>query len=158
MLIQVLGAALAVIAFAIIYSVPKKYLLYCGIAGGGGWVVYLLFVEFLDTVFLSAFVSALVVSLLSHVFARVEKAPVTLFLIAGILPLVPGIGMYRIIYYLITGDTVQTSYYLRYTLEFAGAIAIAIFIMDTVFKLIPRKYANKRRMFRKNRNSIKTKG
>ena len=37
----------------------------------------------------ACFLSALVISLLAHIFARIFKAPVTVFLIAGILPTVP---------------------------------------------------------------------
>lgn len=78
------------------------------------------------------------ITLISHTFARIFKAPVTVFLIAGILPTVPGAGMYRIVYYIIQGDRAMSSYYLTNTLELAGVIAIAIFIMDTLFRLFQK--------------------
>lgn len=95
----------------------------CSASSGGADVV------------LSSFFSALAIALTSHTFARVFKAPVTIFLIAGILPTVPGAGMYRIVYYIIANDSAKSSYYLIQTLEIAGVIALAIFIMDTVFKV-----------------------
>ena len=85
-------------------------------------------------VVLASFLSALAIAFVSHVFARVFKAPVTVFLIAGILPTVPGAGMYRIVYYIIENDREMCSYYLIQTLEIAGMIALAIFIMDTIFR------------------------
>ena len=58
------------------------------------------------------------------------KAPVTVFLIAGILPSVPGAGIYRTVYYLIQGDQTLSTHYLISTLHTAGAIALAIFIWN----------------------------
>lgn len=139
MLIQVMGAFFAVLAFAIIFNVPKKFLFYCGIAGAGGWFIYLLLSESLKGGFSAVFVAAMLAALLSHVFARIFKAPVTIFLIPGILPLVPGVGMYRIVYYMIIGEGSMSSHYFNYTLQSAGAIAIAIFVMDTFFKIFQKK-------------------
>ena len=88
----------------------------------------------------ASFLSALVISLLAHTFARIFKAPVTVFLIPGILPTVPGAGMYRTVYYIITDNRAQSSYYLMQTLEIAGVIALAIFIVDSLFRIRLRKY------------------
>lgn len=53
----------------------------------------------------SGIFSSLAAALLSQVFARVLKAPVTIFLVAGILPTVPGASIYRSVYFLIQGQT-----------------------------------------------------
>ena len=84
----------------------------------------------------SSFLSVLAIAFLAHLFARIFKEPVTVFLIAGILPTVPGAGMYRTAYYLIQNDSEKSGYYLLQTLEIAGVIALAIFIMDTLFKIV----------------------
>ena len=106
-----------------------------GAAGAGGAGVYICCLQLgLGTVF-ATFLSALVIALLAHTFARIFKAPVTVFLIAGILPTVPGAGMYRIVYYMILNDKSQTAYYLLQTLEIAGVIALAVFIVDALFRL-----------------------
>ncbi len=135
MIIQVFGAFGAVVTLAIMFSVPKKYLLYSGAAGSAGWLVYLLCMKVADNVTASMFFATVFVALCSHIFARIKKAPVTLFLIAGILPLVPGVGMYRIVYYLLLSDTAQAGFYFFFTLKVAGVISLAIFLVDTCFKL-----------------------
>lgn len=135
----VLGCFAAVSAFAIILETPRKYVLHDGIVGGIGGFVYLLSVNMGQDVVLASFLSALAIALMSHTFARIFKAPVTIFLIAGILPTVPGAGMYRIVYYLIANDNARSSYYLIQTLEVAGVIALAIFIMDSIFKVRIKK-------------------
>lgn len=135
MIIQVLGALIGVIGFSVISGVPKKFLFHCSISGAAGWFVYLVSKSINEDEVLSMFLAALVVSLLSHIFARACKAPVTIFLIPGILPLVPGIGMVRSVYYNIVHNSTLTAYNLSLTLQTAGAIAIAILIMDTCFRM-----------------------
>lgn len=134
MIIKVIGAFLAILSFAILLETPKKYLGYAGIVGAVGWFVYLLALEGGANDVFATFLSAAAIALVSHVFARVFKTPVTVFLVAGILPTVPGAGMYRIVYYFIQNDTAMASYHLTITLELAGAIAIALFIVDAVFR------------------------
>ena len=56
-------------------------------------------------------------------------------LIAGILPTVPGAGMYRTVYYILLNNRANASYYLIQTLEIAGVIALAIFIVDALFRI-----------------------
>ncbi len=138
MVIQVIGSFIAVVSFAIIIGVPRKFLTYAGFVGAVGWLVYLLLLEAGLTPVAVMFYAALVVALISHSFARIMKTPVTLFLIAGILPLVPGVGMYRIVYNLITNNNSLAGYYFNQTIQIAGMIALAIFIMDTVFRLVQK--------------------
>lgn len=137
-MIEVLGAFIAVFWFSVLLETPPKYLIYAGCVGAIGWVAYLAAQGRGAGPVGATFVSALTIALLSHTFARILKAPVTLFLIAGILPTVPGAGMYRIVYYMIAGDRSMSSYYLSETLEIAGGIALAIFIMDTCFRVLQK--------------------
>ena len=62
----------------------------------------------------------------------------TVFLVAGILPTVPGAGMYRIVYYFIQNDMDMAANYLALTLELAGAIAIGIFLVDAMFRVFQK--------------------
>lgn len=137
-LIQVIGSFIAVISFAIIIGVPRKFLARAGFVGAVGWLVYLLLLRAKISPVAVMFFSSLVVALISQSFARLMKTPVTLFLIAGILPLVPGVGMYRIVYNLITNNNSLAGYYFNQTIQFAGMIALAIFIMDTIFRLFQK--------------------
>jgi len=134
-LLQVLSAFVGVIAVAITVQVPKKNLLLAGLTGAVGWAVELL----LENTIMSAFLAALTVAVLAQIFARLSKAPVTVYLVTGIFPLVPGVGMYRTVYYLLQSNREQTSYYLSYTLQVAGMIALAIFVVDSFFKKLYKK-------------------
>ncbi len=139
MMIQTIGAFIGVVAVAVTFGVPRKFLVYSGLAGAVGWLVYLLLKKADWSEVISMFFAAMMVSLISHSFARILKAPVTLFLIPGIIPLVPGVAMYRIVYHLITNNSGLVNYYFREAILIAGMIALAIFIMDTIFRIFQKK-------------------
>lgn len=136
MIIKVIGAFLAILSFAIMLETPKKYIVFAGIVGAVGWFVFLFAGNLGANDVLATFLSALTIAFISHVFARIFKMPVTGFLIAGILPTVPGAGMYHIGYYLFQKDMDMMAYYMTSTLQVAGVIAAAIFIVDAVFRVI----------------------
>lgn len=127
------------LGFSYILEVPKKLLIHTSMIGAVGWLVYLAAIYFGNTTVMASFWSAMVISLLSHISARILKSPVTVFLIGGILPLVPGAGMYRTAYSMIMETSADVYRNLQETLLIAGNIAIAIFIMDSVFRLLQKK-------------------
>ena len=136
---QVVSAFVGVVAVAVTFQVPKKNLVLAGLTGAGGWMVELILEEILQGSIFAAFFAAFLVAILAQIFARVSKAPVTLYLVTGILPLVPGVGMYLTVYYLLQSNRELTSYYLSYTLQIAGMIALAIFAVDSFFKMLYKK-------------------
>ncbi|MFQ9394589.1 MAG: threonine/serine exporter family protein [Lachnospiraceae bacterium] len=93
MIVQVISAFFAILAFSVVNNVPKKFLLYCGLEGSVGWFVYLIFLPAQGAV-MANFFGSLALAIMAHVFARVFKAPVTVFLIPGLLILVPGAGLF----------------------------------------------------------------
>ena len=137
--LQVVSAFIGVVAVAVLFQVPKKHLVLAGVTGASGWFVELVMEEMLKSAVFSSFLAALLVALLAQIFARVSKAPVTLYLVTGILPLVPGVGMYRTVYYLLQSNRELTAYYFSYTLQVAGMIALAIFVVDSFFKRLYQK-------------------
>ena len=133
-LLQSMAAFLAIFGFAIILDEPKQFLFYAGSAGGVGWFAYLMTLEAKQSVIMAAFLSSFFAAILSHLFARKLKAPVTIFLVAGILPAVPGASIYRCVSYLIQRKTMLSTYHLIQTIQIAGAMALAIFIVDSLFR------------------------
>ena len=133
MIMQLISVFIGVVGFGIILEVPKKYLVYSGIAGTVGWAAYLL----AHTIFPagSVFFSSFCIALLSQIFARTLKCPVTVFLIPGIYPSVPGAGIYRTVYYIILGENALAGSYFLDTLTTAGMIALGIYIVDIFFKM-----------------------
>ena len=66
MVIKVVGAFVAIAAFAILLETPKRYLKYAGIVGAIGWFIYLLSQELGMTDVFATFLSAMAISIVSH--------------------------------------------------------------------------------------------
>lgn len=135
MIFQVISAILAVYFFTMLLEIPKRYAVLASAAGGVNWWVYLVVMEETNSSMTAAFFASLAVAFLSQIFARIQKTPVNVFLVAGILPTVPGAAIYRSVYYFIHNNSNQCTYHLLQTLQIAGAIAMAIFITDSLFRM-----------------------
>ena len=112
MIQEILAAMVGTIAFSLLFGVPRKYYAYCGLIGGAGCGVYSA-AGLLWAPAQSALAATIVVILLSRLAAVKERCPVTIFLISGIFPLVPGAGVYWTVYYMVTDQlylAVQTGY------------------------------------------------
>ena len=94
-LVQMLAAALGTIGFAVLFGVPKRILLHGGFIGGMGWLLYILLVEFttLD-IFFTTLLATMLTVLMSRFAAVKERCPASVLVTCGILPLVPGAGIY----------------------------------------------------------------
>lgn len=132
-LMQLLGAFTAILGLSVIVSVPKKYLWLTGLIGAWGWGIFLASEHLWESMYLSNFIAAAAIGLAAQISARIFKLPVTTFTIPGIMTLVPGSGMYNIVYYLIIGDASLSQKYVIETLLNAGSIAVGIFLMGTLF-------------------------
>ena len=130
-LIEIIIAILATSAFLILYNAPKKQWLAGGLIGGISWLAYRLCC-FKTTTVISAFIATLIITFLARAFAVVRKAPVTVFLIAGIFPLVPGVGIYYTAYYFIMSDFALAGVKGVDTLKTALAIALGIICMLSI--------------------------
>ena len=93
LLISVAAAVGGTVSFSLLFGVPTKYYPYCGLIGGAGWAVYPILIQS-STAPGAALFATIVVILLSRLFAVRERCPVTIFLISGLFPLVPGAGVY----------------------------------------------------------------
>ena len=101
--LNLLLASTGSLAFAILYNVPRKFYLCAAFTGMAGWFCYYLIVPFTDTA-VASFFGAVGVVLVSRIFAVWKKCPITVFLISGIFPLVPGAGVYYTMYYLLSNE------------------------------------------------------
>ena len=128
---------LAALFFGVIFDVPKRLYHTTGIVGACGWIVYTIFYDTLEfhTIY-SNFFGGLALGLLSHVMARYKKEPVILFMVPGIIPLVPGGLAFDATKNLIL---IQFSKAINTMLEvtlIAGAIALGLLFADQISKLI----------------------
>ena len=135
-MIKIISAFFAVYMFTMPLNIPRKFTLYCASLGGICWWIYSWSMEYSGSTMTGYFLASVTIAVLSHILARVKKAPVTIFLIAGILPLVPGAQIYYCIFNLLKNNFALSNAYLIEALQMAGSIAMAIFITDSIFRLV----------------------
>ena len=125
-ILEFVVATFATISFAILFNAPRKEVVCCGLTGALGWVVYYSMTQHEINSVLASLVATLCLTILSRAFAVIRKSPVTVYLLPGIFPLVPGAGIYYTAYYLFIGNTEMSGFKGLETLEIAGAIVFGI--------------------------------
>lgn len=131
-LLRSVAAGLGTIAFAMLYSVRQHFYFDLGLLGGTTWFFYLLLSKFTGNPVMSIFIPGLIVAFASKALAIKRKSPATIFLATSIFPLLPGLGFYQSIYFMMTGSLQLAEGYLRSTLLTAFTITIAIAISQQV--------------------------
>ena len=134
----VLATFVGILGFCPVFSCPYKFIIICCSEASVCWAVYLLCVGCGLSSVWASFFGAMFVYLSSQILARKLKAPVIIFLVMGVLPLVPGYGIYKVAYDMFTGGDVGAS--LTNALLLAGAVALAVMVMDTMVDLSIRIY------------------
>ncbi len=95
MVVQLVSAFIGTMAFAVLFGVPRRYYLDCGFCGMVGWLLYLILVRHTGlSVPIVVFFATALVAFTAMVQAIVRKCPITVYLICGIFPLVPGAGIF----------------------------------------------------------------
>lgn len=123
---QLFLAGVGTLSFAILFACPRRNLPYCALVGAVGWFVYELLTMFgLDSA-AASLLAVIPLTLLTRIFAIVLKTPVTIFLLSGIFPLVPGAGIYYTAYYFIQGNNALALSNGISTFKIAVALAIGI--------------------------------
>lgn len=141
-------AAIASVAFAVLFRVNRRHLLWAGLGSIITFAIYYLLEE---NLFLAAIISAVFTALYSEISARVHKAPTLVFLITGIIPTVPGKYLYQTMRYLLEQNAALALSNFLDTMKIAlgiaaGVVGVAIgwsVISDWV-KKIYRKIKEKR--------------
>ena len=138
--IQLPAAFIGTVGFSALFGAPRRYYVDCGLVGMLGWAVYLLTAD-LGLVG-AAFLGALTVAAVSSVLAVVRKCPTTVFLICGIIPLVPGGGIFWTAYYLVS-DQLRLAATTGFTaLKVTIAIAGGIILVGALAGRINRRMMN----------------
>lgn len=130
-ILAIVESFLATLAYAVLFNVPKQYYTTCGITGMAGWLLYLAMCQ-VTTVALASFVGTLVVVLISRIFTVRKKCPITIFLVSGIIPLVPGAGIYYTAYYLVTGQMSLAAVKGLEAVKIAFAIVLGIIFVVSI--------------------------
>jgi uncharacterized membrane protein YjjB (DUF3815 family) len=128
----------ATIGFSVLFKTPRDSLLKTGIIGALAWIINIFITNVFASPVLGMFCGALTVGIIGEVLAIYSKKPATVFIIPGIITLVPGAGMYYTILALIKKSFYEAMKIGTETIFIAAAIAIGLIISSTLSRSIKR--------------------
>ena len=138
MFIEVISAFLVSLSFGFLFNIKGKYLVLSGIGGSVGWFVYKLALMFGYSESFSMFLCSVAFSCYSEICARKFQTPVTLLSVCALIPVVPGYGVYKSMYAFLIGDYINAIDYSTNTLYNAGALALGVILISSLFKLFKK--------------------
>ncbi|MFQ9871945.1 MAG: threonine/serine exporter family protein [Oscillospiraceae bacterium] len=136
LVLQCLWAFLGSLGFGIFFNIRGKNLWFAALAGLVGWVAYLVSAGILPGAVPQSFWAGTAISLYSECMAVRRKCPVTVFLVAAMIPLVPGSTIYYTMEALLLGDMRRFVQMGLSTFEVAGAIAMGILSVSFLVRLL----------------------
>ena len=134
------------IAYAVMFQVPKRFYIGCGITGATGWMVYKFFSLYCSAA-TASFLGTICTVLVARMLTVRLKCPITIFLISGIITLVPGAGIYFTAYYLVTNQLAMAAAKGLEAVKVAFAIVLGIVCIVSIPREVFQKdYWEKRKL------------
>ena len=156
--IQICAVFIGCVAFSIVYKAKPSRLIFCGLGASLTWLVYALLDLKTDNLLLISIGAAAFATLFAETFARITKAPATIYLIPCILPLVPGGSLYYTTSALVNGQEEQFSMFGQRTLYTSLGISVGIIVVSIcVFYFKQWRAYQKELIFRKRKKEPKSK-
>lgn len=135
---QIVLSFITSIAPAVVFNTSRRNLVWAGLSGVIGWIIYIFLFERTGDVILSVFAGALGIGIYSETMARFLKTPATVYTLPGIFPIVPGVPAYNTIEYIVKQDILNAVTTGLQTLGSSCAIAFGIMLASAVFRFYSR--------------------
>lgn len=136
---QFIFAFLSTVGFAVFFNIPKDSVLMSSLSGAIGWIVNIILKQIFPSPISGAFLAAITVGLLGEFMAKHFKKPATIFIIPGIVPLVPGAGMYYTMLAIINKDFISAANFGTESIFIALSISIGIIIPSSFIRAIAKQ-------------------
>ena len=139
MMVQILSGFLGSFAFAFLYNIRGKKLLFAGLGSLIAVGSYVLLAELIESTAICYFIVAAVISVYAEIMARVLKSPTTTFIPLALIPLVPGSALYYTMAYVFDSDWNSFLEKAIYTMSLTVALALGIVLISAITKMIHKE-------------------
>lgn len=134
-MMEIIGSFLGALGFGIMYNLSDDLLILAGINGAVSSAMYKLSAGLGLNEFASMTLASLASMIMSSWLASRKKVPALTFSTCGLIPLVPGRGIFHAFYYWMINSS-QASFWARLTLFQGAGIAFGCFIASGIVQLI----------------------
>ena len=145
-LIKIIAGTIATFGFAILFRLKPSHWPFAMLDGLFACICYFAFTELFGGNFLPNLLAAFVASVFAEVFARICKAPSTVFIMPGCIALVPGGTLYYAMSNLLSENRESALEYFLVTLTVGIAIGggiIAASLLRVTIQAISNKFKKK---------------
>lgn len=133
LLISLIGAYVGCFGFCYLLQLRGKPMFLAPLGSMLAWGIYRLFGS--SGEIFSCFVSSILTAAYCEIMARYCRCPATGFLLVGLLPLVPGGGIYRTMRFCLDGETMLFLQTAIHTLGIAGALALGVLFVSSGIRI-----------------------
>jgi uncharacterized membrane protein YjjB (DUF3815 family) len=139
LLVETVAAFLGVAAFAVLFRVPVKSVVPAGLAGATSWGIYSALLETGMSRFAAGFASAATLSALAEWGAKRLRIPVSILVVPGIIPLVPGADAYFAVLAFVQGQDQEGLRIAVQTMLAALSVAAGIVTASTLVRSVRQR-------------------
>jgi len=119
-------AFVATLGFGLLFNVPRRTLLPCGVVGGVGRMVRSIAVAAGASVAGGTYIGALAIAVLGYVLARKFESPRMVFTVTGVIPMIPGVPAFSTLLEFADGNVNVGMAYAVDTMLITGALAMGL--------------------------------
>ena len=124
------------IGFSLTFKISLSKLWIVGLCGLATYAAYETMLALTASVLIAAFVSSILLAILSEVCARLMHTPSNVSLFTGCIPIVPGGGLYYSMYNLLTFENETALTYVSSTLQILLGIALGLILTSVAFGML----------------------
>lgn len=132
-------AFLATAGYCLLINVPWRHMLPAAAGGTLSWCAYLLLRGRIESLFYLLVLVGAATAAYAELCAKLARAPATIFLVPGLIPLVPGKYVYYMMFSLVESDLTGMRSYALLTAEWAFGLAAGICLVAVIHQLADRK-------------------
>ena len=132
---ETLACFIGCIGFTFLFNIHGHGAILCAVGGVITWLCYRLFGTYFGDI-IAYFGATMVAAFYAEIMARIRKYPAISYLVISIIPLLPGAGIYHTMHYAVRGDMVNFGSEGTYTIAIAGAMAVGILMISTIYRFI----------------------
>lgn len=138
---------IASVGFSFMFHMPARLIAISSLGAVLTWGLYeFLFTQYAGDLFLPCFIASVFAGLWAYFLERVFKAPLSMFFMIAVVPLIPGSSLYYTIFNISQSNMQQAGAYGTKTATLALAIAFGISLIWSLLEIVRRyrrHYANK---------------
>ncbi|MBO5040914.1 MAG: threonine/serine exporter family protein [Clostridia bacterium] len=129
----------ATIFYCIIMQLPKKALWISSLSSALTYIVFRTAFLSIESEYMGYLAASCFAALSAEVLARACKMPATIFIFPAVIPLVPGLGLYRTMLCLVRSDMSGFASEGTKTLIISGIIAVTVAVVNAFFRSILKR-------------------